>query len=288
MRTSLIRLLREWRRRHDAHEIDAAVASLRVDWDGDVAVVSRERGAPLDESTLRATMLRLEPSVYGATPTSTARVTLLSIAAKTAPRVDVHAPTLTEGTHRGRIAIDLVRRAMRALHLPAAEPGDRFDGGFRHAFFDEESLVEEAERAGLRVVSREGDWLRLERGPRATEDLAPFVSEVARALAVVGRAERLRRSASPERAVATMRADGRRERARGIVGRARLRRAIGWVDAVFPTGPNCFRRVLLEIGLDGAAANETLVFGLDVGKTGHVAFKDSEQRSFDVAFEIGA
>jgi len=28
------------------------------------------------------------------------------------------------------------------------------------------------------------------------------------------------------------------------------------------------------------------VFGLDVGKTGHVTFKGAEDRSFDVAFEI--
>jgi hypothetical protein len=284
----LSRLLREWRHTHDAREVDAAFASLRVDRHGDVVVVSRERGAPFDESELRATTLRFAPHVYTTTPTSAARVTLLALAAKSAPIVDVHAPTVADGTHRGRIGIDLVRRAMRALHLPAAEPGDRFEGGFRHAFFDEESLVEEAERAGLRVVSRTGDWVRLERGRRASEALEPFLGEVARALGVVGRAERLRRTASPERAVAMMRASGRGERARGIVGRARLRRAIGWVDAAFPTGPNCFRRVLVEIALDGAAANETLVFGLDVGKTGHVAFKDSEQRSFDVAFEIGA
>ena len=69
--------------------------------------------------------------------------------------------------------------------------------------------------------------------------------------------------------------------------RARLRRAIGWVDAAYPgKGANCFRRVLVEVGLDAGAAEETLVFGLDVGRTGHVAFKDTEDRTFDVAFEV--
>ncbi len=86
-----------------------------------------------------------------------------------------------------------------------------------------------------------------------------------------------------------MRAHGREtRRSRGRVGRSRLRRAIGWVDAAFPGGPNCFRRTLMEIALDAGAAGETLVFGLDVGKTGHVAFKNAEDHAFDVAFEIRA
>jgi hypothetical protein len=43
----------------------------------------------------------------------------------------------------------------------------------------------------------------------------------------------------------------------------------------------------MELALDRGAAEETLVFGLDVGTTGHVAFKDTEERHFDVLFEIG-
>jgi hypothetical protein len=49
---------------------------------------------------------------------------------------------------------------------------------------------------------------------------------------------------------------------------------------------NCYRRTLVELALDAGAAHETLVFGLDVGKTGHVAFKDREDVAFDVTFEV--
>lgn len=114
-----------------------------------------------------------------------------------------------------------------------------------------------------------------------------FGRELARVLGAVGAAERLRRNETPERAIAVMRARGQRMKKRGPVGRVRLRRAVGWVDAVFPGGPNCFRRVLVELGLDAGAAGEVIVFGLDVGRTGHVSFKGSEDRAFDVAFEIG-
>jgi hypothetical protein len=60
------------------------------------------------------------------------------------------------------------------------------------------------------------------------------------------------------------------------------------VDVAAPGGPSCFRRVLLETALDAGAARETLIFGLDVGSTGHVAFAGREERSFDVSFEIPA
>jgi hypothetical protein len=53
------------------------------------------------------------------------------------------------------------------------------------------------------------------------------------------------------------------------------------------SGPNCFRRTLLELSLDAGAARERIVFGLDVGRTGHVTFKGREDRSFDVVYELG-
>jgi len=213
---------------------------------------------------------------------------LLDAAASLAHEVHVHAPTVSEGTHRGRLAIDVPRRIARAVGADSAEPGDRFDRGFVHVLFDDEEIIEEAEHAGLRFVARRGPWVELERSSeRGREHAAPFSVEVLRALALVREAERLREHTPPEHAVHAMRERGRSAPRRGPIGRARLRRAIGWVDAAYPRkGGNCFRRVLVEIGLDAGAAEETLVFGLDVGETGHVAFKDAEDRTFDVAFEV--
>lgn len=282
------RLLSELGRRHTAAQVDAAIASLVVTVDGAIACVTRERGAPLfGLAPPRASVARIEPHVYTETPTEGARVRLLVAAAAIAPRVEVHAPAVSEGTYRGRLAIDLPRRGARALGLPVAEPGDRFADHFVHAFFDEEPILEEAARAGLAFVARRGAWVVLERSvARSIEVAAPFGVEIARAIALAREAERLRLANAPERAVHAMRERGRRGNARGPIGRARLCRAIGWVDAAFPGGPNCLRRTLVEIGLDANAAEETLVFGLDVGRTGHVAFKDREDRGFDVAFEI--
>ena len=282
------RLLSELGRRHTAARVDAALASLVVGTGADVAIVTRGGGAPLFGPALpQANVVRIEPRVYAETPTGGARVRLLEAASAIAPRIEVHAPTVSEGTYRGRLAIDLPRRAARALGLAVAEPGDRFEGRFAHAFFDEEPIIEEAAHAGLAFIARRGAWVILERSEvRSGEVAAPFGRELMRAIALVREAERLRLANAPERAVRAMRERGRREKARGPIGRARLRRAIGWLDAAFPGGPNCLRRTLVEIGLDATAARETLVFGLDVGRTGHVAFKDSEDRSFDVVFEV--
>jgi hypothetical protein len=284
------RLLSELKRTHCRAEIDAALASLLVRVEGDTAIVSRDHGTPLLGSVLpRADVARLEPGVYAQTPTSAARVRVLATATTLAQHVHVHVPIAADSTHRGRLAIDLPRRAARAIGIEAAEPGDRFDGRFAHAFFDDEPIIEEGARAGLRFGGRRGAWVILERSDeRSVEQAAPFAREVVRALGVVREADQLRLNDTPERAVSTMRGRGRPATRRGPIGRARLRRAIGWVDAAFPGGPNCFRRTLTEIALDSGAAEETLVFGLDVGHTGHVAFKDSEDRAFDVAFEIPA
>lgn len=111
--------------------------------------------------------------------------------------------------------------------------------------------------------------------------------ELARALREIRRAERLRLGAGPAEAVARQRARGRRRRRRDSDARSRLRRAIVSVDARHPGGGNCFRRVLVELALDAGAAEDWLVFGLDIGKTGHVAFEGAEDATFDVAFVLG-
>ncbi len=285
------RLLTELRRSHGAGDVEAAFASVAVRADGDVAVVTHDAGATLFGARpgMFATV-RIEAGVYARTPTEDARVRLLERAASLARSVLVHVPVVSDGTHRGRLAIDVPRRVLRAVHLRAAEPGDRFDRGFTHVFFDDEAIIDEARRAGLRFVARRGAWVELERSDTGTmerERPGSFAREVIRAARLVRRAERLRLGTPPEQAVRAMRRRGANARRRGPIARARLRRAIGWIDAFYPSkGPNCFRRVLLEVGLDSGAAAETLVFGLDVGRTGHVAFKDAEDRNFDVAFEV--
>jgi hypothetical protein len=245
---------------------------------------------PLRGVSVLADRVRIEPDVYARTPTAAARVELLVECARMAPTIEVHAPLTLEGGRAGRLVIDPPRRLAARLRLPfpSAEPGDRIGArGFVHAFFDDEPLALEAGRAGLHVAARRGAWLVLERGPGVPENAASFARELGRAVRAAFAAERSRRAEPPARAVARMRALGRTRVPRGVVGRARLRRAVGWIDAAFPGGPNCFRRVLTELALDSGAAGETLVFGLDVDRTGHVAFKDTEDRSFDVAFEIG-
>lgn len=286
---TLRRWVRELRHVHADADVQRSLASLFVCIDGDRAIVSRKpHGVPLFDARTRVQTVTVEPKVYATTPTAEARVRLLAAAASLGREIHVHAPNTIENTFRGRLGIDVPRRIMRALRLPAAEPGDRWADDFSHAFFDDEAIVLEATCAGLRVARREGGFVVLEHGVGEREDVDPFVAEVARVLVCVVHAERLRVGETPERAVTTMRSRGRQASARGVTGRARLRRAIAWVDAVFPGGPNCFRRVLAEVGLDGGAASETLVFGLDVGagESGHVAFKGAEDRAFDVAFEI--
>lgn len=287
------RALRHWLReitsRSAAGDGDRALAKVTVAVLGGEAVVGdaeHSKAVPLFEAHgLEAATVRIQPAVYGAIPTSDARARLLGEAAGIAPIVRVHAPLL-DGAHRGRLAIDLPRRLLRRVGLRAAEPGDRFADPYRHLLFDDEAIATEGASAGLAFTAREGAWVVFRREAQPAESANTFATECVHAARTILGAERIRRGESPERAVAFMRARGLSAPARGVVGRARLRRAIGWVDAAFPGGPNCFRRVLTEVSLDGGAAKETLVFGLDVGKTGHVAFKGAEERSFDVAFEI--
>lgn len=268
----LRRLVEELSARHDAAAASRALAELRLA-DGSI---SRGEGIALAEASPSAS-IAIAPGVYARTPTRAGRIALLVAAARLAPEVRVHVP-LTNASRVARLVVDVPRRLLRA----SAEPGDRFAGTFVHASFDDEELLREAAGAGLALVTREGSWVVLTRGAH-DEDASSFRAELLRAALVLPGAERLRHG-SPREAVATMRSRGACARARGPIGRARLRRAIGWLDALHR--PNCFRRVLAEIALDGGAAQETLVFGLDVGRTGHVAFAGSEDLTFDIAIAI--
>jgi hypothetical protein len=285
-------------------DVDAAFASLRVRAVGDEAVIGAGDGdgdAPDAPDALDAlgvggvAVVRIAPGVYARMPTVEGRVRLLSLAARAAREgVELHVVITDDRSHRGRLAIDAPRRVLRAAGVRAADPGDRFGPArYAHCFFDEEALLDELRRAGLVLSARHGFVFTLRRldphEERAPEERAePFAVELARVLRQVRAIDDRRMKDTPQRVLDELRTRGATAEERGPIGRARLRRAIGWVDAMLPGGASCYRRVLLELALDAGAARETVVFGLDVGSTGHVAFEGREERSFDVAFAIAA
>jgi hypothetical protein len=75
-------------------------------------------------------------------------------------------------------------------------------------------------------------------------------------------ANRARVERGPARLLAELRARGSARRARDASGRQALRRIIAFVDRCFPSGENCYRRVLIEIAMDAGAASEPLHLGL--------------------------
>jgi hypothetical protein len=97
------------------------------------------------------------------------------------------------------------------------------------------------------------------------------------------------RSLGPESAVRNARRVGRDAGVRSEPERARLRRAIWFVDRV--TGANCYRRVLLELSLDRAVADDPVYFGLrsrDEGLPGH-AWRGRDpalEQRFEAVFQI--
>lgn len=262
---------------------------------GLLEIDEREDGRPLaDLRDEEASLVRIAPHVYGRVPTRDGRVRLLRLARGAATNaVSVHVAIVDDRSHLGRAFIDAPRMVLRTARLPVAEPGDRFGPGrYGHCFFDEEELLGEIDLAGLAVATRRGFTFTLvaidpgaERPP--PEEADSFAIEVARAVRLLRVVDAGRARKTPEQILAAMRARGiGTGRARGPIGRALLRRAIGWVDALGPGGASCYRRILLESALDAGAARETVVFGLDVGSTGHVAFLDREDRAFDVSFAI--
>jgi hypothetical protein len=73
--------------------------------------------------------------------------------------------------------------------------------------------------------------------------------------------EALRIIRGPVPAVAAARSRGQRSRLRSAAERRALGRIIRKVDSVLPPGPNCYRRVLLEVALDRQAAAEPVFLG---------------------------
>jgi hypothetical protein len=112
--------------------------------------------------------------------------------------------------------------------------------------------------------------------------------ELARVLVALPGVERARRREAPGPLLARLRARGRAARPRDGASRARLARAIGWVDRRAPGGPRCLRRALLRVALDADAARAPVLFGLDLGEgKGHAWVDGTEERGrFDVEFPV--
>lgn len=89
----------------------------------------------------------------------------------------------------------------------------------------------------------------------------------------------------PAAILPALRARGARRPWRDETGRNRIRRIIARVDRLFPSGPNCYRRALLEIAVDPEAAKEPLHLGLDRGgqpRSGHAWLGDrSDGKRYD-------
>lgn len=86
-------------------------------------------------------------------------------------------------------------------------------------------------------------------------------------------ANRSRGAVPPAALLSSYRARGSKRPARDQAARARLRRTIRFVDRLFPSGPNCYRRALTEIALDAGAAAEPLHMGLQADgrpQSGHI------------------
>lgn len=229
------------------------------------------------------------------------------LAALHARSLRAHAPerlaveVVDEGSHPSRVVVDAPRRLLRAIGVSRVPPpGSRRspDGGEEQRYFDEEPLLDELDAAGLGVVARLGDAVlvaaldddaatRPAGRAEPPREAASFAREVLRAFGALPRATR-RLAEPPRAALRDARRDGARATRRGARGRARLRRAISWVDALGPGGPQCLRRVLLELALDAGAAEETVRLGLDPRAAGHAWIVGREPDRFGATFDVPA
>jgi hypothetical protein len=126
--------------------------------------------------------------------------------------------------------------------------------------------------------------------------LAGFALDLGRVLVVLPVVEKGRKQGSPAPLLAAMRLRGNQAPKRSAAARARLARAIRWVDRLGPGGPNCLRRTLLRVALDPDAAKEPVVLGLNVSAvrggarseaTGHAWVEEAEPAGrYEVEFRI--
>src|SRR6185312_10245741 len=105
------------------------------------------------------------------------------------------------------------------------------------------------------------------------------------------RVNRSRRRVGPQQLVAALRARGQSCPKRSPQQRSRLRALIHRVDRLFPSGTNCYRRALVEIGLDAGAAAEPMYLGLRAGggkNSGHAWLSSDAGTSdkYDATFVV--
>jgi hypothetical protein len=108
--------------------------------------------------------------------------------------------------------------------------------------------------------------------------VSALLLELARVLALLPLVERGMHRLGPGPLLARLRERGRHTRARSPEGRERLRRAIRWLDARCPGGASCYRRCLLETGLDPDAARTKVVMALSAAggdRSGHAWLEGS-------------
>jgi hypothetical protein len=103
--------------------------------------------------------------------------------------------------------------------------------------------------------------------------------------------DRDRATRGPVELTRSLRARGAKHVARSTRRRASLQRTIRVVDRLFPSGPNCYRRSLVEIGMDAGAAAEPLYMGLTAAggsKSGHAWLASSPDPSgrYDAEFVV--
>lgn len=118
-------------------------------------------------------------------------------------------------------------------------------------------------------------------------ELAATLLEVGRVLQVLSRVERARRRLGPRRLVALLRRRSKTQPRRR--SRVCLQRAIRWVDARVPGGGNCFRRALLEMALDRGAADEPMLFGIELRDdrlAGHAWLDSAERNAYPVIVRL--
>lgn len=109
-------------------------------------------------------------------------------------------------------------------------------------------------------------------------------------LLALPRVERGRIRLGPAVLLPRLRARGASRPWRDEKGRNRIRGIIARVDRIFPSGPNCYRRALLETAVDPQAANEPLHLGLDrwgLPRSGHAWLGNrSDGRRYDAELTV--
>jgi hypothetical protein len=117
------------------------------------------------------------------------------------------------------------------------------------------------------------------------------LGDFARVICALPYVEWGRRFRGPAPLASTLRRRGAKAVARDAERRNLLRKVIGAVDSRLPGGANCYRRALLEIGLDAGAAREPLHLGLRSHggpQSGHAWLGSAETSTevYDARFEI--